>query len=237
MKILLVEDDELLGDGIRAGLILASFAVDWVRRGDQALAALTDQPYDACVLDLGLPGKDGLAVLRQLRRSENALPVLVLTARDSREDKITGLDSGADDYMTKPYYPYELKARIRSGQRVLKLEDDLKTATSQLLHSEKLAALGTLAAGIAHDFNNQLGVVMGNVELGLPEVCFLLCTFPLAGFERGLQTLAIRLQTTDILALPLQAVALVFHGGNAGPKDPTGKGRSSRGWPVYHASM
>ncbi|NHA15999.1 response regulator transcription factor [Thioalkalivibrio sp. XN279] len=114
MKILLVEDDELLGDGIRAGLMLASFAVDWVRRGDLALAALADHDYDACVLDLGLPGKDGIAVLQQLRRSDNPLPVLVLTARGRREDKIRGLDSGADDYMTKPFDLEELLARLRA---------------------------------------------------------------------------------------------------------------------------
>ncbi len=114
MKILLVEDDELLGDGIRAGLMLASFAVDWVRRGDLAVAALADHSYDACVLDLGLPGKDGIAVLQQLRRSGNAVPVLVLTARGSRDDKIGGLDSGADDYMTKPFDLEELLARLRA---------------------------------------------------------------------------------------------------------------------------
>ena len=114
MKILLVEDDELLGDGIRAGLMLASFAVDWVRRGDLALAALADHEYDACVLDLGLPGKDGIAVLQQLRRGNNPLPVLVLTARGQREDKIRGLDSGADDYMTKPFDLEELLARLRA---------------------------------------------------------------------------------------------------------------------------
>jgi DNA-binding response OmpR family regulator len=114
LKILLVEDDELLGDGIRAGLMLASFAVDWVRRGDLALAALADHDYDACVLDLGLPGKDGIAVLQQLRRSDNPLPVLVLTARGRREDKILGLDSGADDYMTKPFDLEELLARLRA---------------------------------------------------------------------------------------------------------------------------
>jgi DNA-binding response OmpR family regulator len=114
LKILLVEDDELLGDGIRAGLMLASFAVDWVRRGDLALAALADHDYDACVLDLGLPGRDGIAVLQKLRRSDNPLPVLVLTARGRREDKVLGLDSGADDYMTKPFDLEELLARLRA---------------------------------------------------------------------------------------------------------------------------
>jgi DNA-binding response OmpR family regulator len=85
-----------------------------VRRGDLAVAAMADHSYDACVLDLGLPGKDGITVLQQLRRSGNALPVLVLTARGSREDKIGGLDSGADDYMTKPFELEELLARLRA---------------------------------------------------------------------------------------------------------------------------
>lgn len=114
MKILLVEDDELLGDGIRAGLMLSAFAVDWVRRGERALAALDSHEYDACILDLGLPGQDGLTVLQQLRRTENAVPVLVLTARDTAADKIGGLDSGADDYMTKPFDLEELMARLRA---------------------------------------------------------------------------------------------------------------------------
>ncbi|MFU8894867.1 MAG: response regulator, partial [Gammaproteobacteria bacterium] len=114
MKILLVEDDALLGDGIRAGLMLSAFAVDWARTGEQALHALADNAYDACILDLGLPGKDGLAVLRELRRGGNATPVLVLTARDTQEDKIAGLDSGADDYLTKPFDLPELLARLRA---------------------------------------------------------------------------------------------------------------------------
>lgn len=114
MKILLVEDDELLGDGIRAGLVLAAFAVDWMRDGHTALRALTDHAYDACILDLGLPGQDGLVVLRKLRGRGKATPVLVLTARDTREDKIAGLDSGADDYLTKPFNLDELMARLRA---------------------------------------------------------------------------------------------------------------------------
>ena len=117
MKILLVEDDELLGDGLRAGLMLSAFAVDWVRDGKTALQVLADNAcdaYDACILDLGLPGKDGLAVLRDLRRSGKPVPVLVLTARDTQEDKIAGLDSGADDYLTKPFDLDELLARLRA---------------------------------------------------------------------------------------------------------------------------
>lgn len=114
MRILLVEDDALLGDGIRAGLLLASYAVDWVRDGETALAALTNHSYDACILDLGLPRKDGIEVLRELRQVKNHTPVIVLTARDTRSDKILGLDSGADHYLTKPFDLAELLAHIRA---------------------------------------------------------------------------------------------------------------------------
>ena len=114
MRLLLVEDDSLLGDGIRAGLMLAAYAVDWVQDGKMALLALADHSYDACVLDLGLPGKDGLTVLREMRSRGDQTPVLLLTARDTPEDKITGLDHGADDYLTKPFDLGELQARIRA---------------------------------------------------------------------------------------------------------------------------
>lgn len=114
MRILLAEDDALLGDGIRAGLMLAAYAVDWVRDGQMALHALADHSYDACILDLGLPVKDGLTVLAELRRRGDRTPVLVLTARDTREDKIAGLDHGADDYLTKPFDLGELQARMRA---------------------------------------------------------------------------------------------------------------------------
>jgi DNA-binding response OmpR family regulator len=114
LRILVVEDDALLGDGIRAGLMLDAYAVDWVKDGQMALHALADHSYDACILDLGLPGKDGLSVLRELRSRGDRTPVLVLTARDTREDKISGLDHGADDYLTKPFDLGELQARIRA---------------------------------------------------------------------------------------------------------------------------
>jgi len=114
LRALLVEDDALLGDGIRAGLKLADFAVDWVRDGDMARRALLDQTYDVCVLDLGLPKRDGLSLLRELRGRGSHLPVLILTARDTSEDKVAGLDAGADDYLTKPFDLPELQARLRA---------------------------------------------------------------------------------------------------------------------------
>ena len=114
MRVLLAEDDPLLGDGLRAGLRQRGFHVDWVRDGEAAERELKAQPYEALVLDLGLPRKDGLAVLAGLRRAGLKLPVLVLTARDAVPDRIAGLDRGADDYVVKPVDLGELAARLRA---------------------------------------------------------------------------------------------------------------------------
>lgn len=114
MRILVVEDDALLGDGIQAGLKQQGFGVDWVRDGVAAAHAVECEPYAAVVLDLGLPRRSGLDVLKQLRQANNPLPVLILTARDTVEDRITGLDAGADDYLIKPFDLGELSARLRA---------------------------------------------------------------------------------------------------------------------------
>ena len=114
MRILLAEDDTLLGDGLRAGLRQLGFQVDWVRDGEAAERELRAQPYAAAVLDLGLPRKDGLDVLAAIRRSGILTPVLVLTARDAVPDRIRGLDVGADDYVVKPVDLHELAARLRA---------------------------------------------------------------------------------------------------------------------------
>jgi two-component system, OmpR family, response regulator QseB len=114
MRVLLVEDDALLGDGLRTGLRQLGFEVDWVRRGDLAEQELRAQLYAAAVLDLGLPGRDGMEVLAALRRAGNKTPVLVLTARDALPDRIRGLDAGADDYIVKPVDLNELAARLRA---------------------------------------------------------------------------------------------------------------------------
>jgi two-component system OmpR family response regulator/two-component system response regulator QseB len=114
MRILLAEDDPLLGDGLRAGLRQRVFLVDWVRDGVAAERELRAQPYAAAVLDLGLPLRDGMAVLASIRRDSIAVPVLVLTARDAVPDRILGLDNGADDYVVKPVDLDELAARLRA---------------------------------------------------------------------------------------------------------------------------
>lgn len=114
MRLLLVEDDALLGDGIRAGLRQAGYSVDWCRDGRAAQLALETEPYALMVLDLGLPQLSGLDLLAWLRKKGGNLPVLILTARDTVADRVKGLDSGADDYLVKPFDLEELAARIRA---------------------------------------------------------------------------------------------------------------------------
>ncbi|MDB5808962.1 MAG: response regulator transcription factor [Betaproteobacteria bacterium] len=117
MRLLLVEDDAMIGESVRLGLRRGGFTLDWVRDGRAAELALANDVYDLMLLDLGLPKKDGLEVLKNLRRQGNRMPVLILTARDSVGDRITGLDSGADDYLVKPFDLDELSARIRALMR------------------------------------------------------------------------------------------------------------------------
>ena len=117
MRILLVEDDELLGDGLAAGLRHCGYNVDWLQDGETARTALATEDYAALVLDLGLPRLDGMSLLRGVRAAGNAIPVLILTARDSTWDKVGGLDSGADDYLVKPVDLDELAARLRALSR------------------------------------------------------------------------------------------------------------------------
>ena len=114
MRLLLVEDDSMIGEAVLDLLRAEQYAVDWVRDGDAADTALRTQAYDLVLLDLGLPKRDGLAVLRDLRARKNRTPVLVATARDAVAQRIEGLDAGADDYVLKPYDLDELLARIRA---------------------------------------------------------------------------------------------------------------------------
>lgn len=114
MRILLIEDDPIIGDGIKAGLGALGYAVDWLKEGQSGLEAGRSAEYDAAILDLSLPGLDGLDILRQWRRLGLALPVLVLTARSGLEERVEGLNLGADDYLGKPFALEELNARLRA---------------------------------------------------------------------------------------------------------------------------
>jgi len=117
MRILLVEDDKMIAEAVSNGLKTARYAVDWVNNGNTAEQALNSQQYDLALLDLGLPGQDGLQVLKHLRQDKNNTPVLIVTARDDLDSRLAGLDGGADDYIIKPFDLSELLARIRAVLR------------------------------------------------------------------------------------------------------------------------
>ncbi|MGN6233319.1 MAG: response regulator transcription factor [Trinickia sp.] len=117
MRVLLVEDDPMIGDAVQAALKDASYATDWVKNGHDALTTLACQHYDLVLLDLGLPGKDGLEVLATLRAKDNPVPLVIITARDGLNDRLRGLDGGADDYVLKPFEMAELLARMRAVLR------------------------------------------------------------------------------------------------------------------------
>ncbi|EIJ41439.1 response regulator with CheY-like receiver domain and winged-helix DNA-binding domain [Beggiatoa alba B18LD] len=114
MRLLVVEDNLLIGDGLKIGLSQEGYAVNWVKTAEDAEHTLQAEQYDGLILDLALPKKDGLSLLKQLRLADNTLPVLVLTARDTVHDRVQGLDAGADDYLVKPFSFTELLARLRA---------------------------------------------------------------------------------------------------------------------------
>ena len=117
MRILLVEDDPLLGDGLQRALRHDHYTVDWITSGTQVEGALQHDHFDLVLLDLGLPGMDGMEALRRLRAASQPVPVLILSARDQLQDRVAGLDAGADDYLMKPFDMDELRARIRARLR------------------------------------------------------------------------------------------------------------------------
>ena len=114
MRLLLVEDDVMLASGIKLGLVDAGYAVDWVGSAERALEATLRESFDVAIIDIGLPGMNGLTLTQRLRKDGHAMPVLILTARDALTDRVQGLDIGADDYMVKPFELPELLARLRA---------------------------------------------------------------------------------------------------------------------------
>lgn len=134
MRVLLIEDDHMIGESVTESLTDAGYAVDWVKNGDSGLTAISCQDYDLLLLDLGLPRKDGIEVLHSIRQQKNPLPIIILTARDGLQDRITGLDAGADDYLVKPFALGELTARMRSVLR-------RKTTTAEPNYSNGIISL------------------------------------------------------------------------------------------------
>ncbi|WP_020408607.1 response regulator [Hahella ganghwensis] len=174
MRILLVEDDELLADGIRTSLSLKSNAVDWVESGEDALHAVKVGLFDIIILDLGLPGIDGLTVLRKLRAEGNQTPILILSARDRIQDRVQGLDSGADDYLLKPFDVSELLARLRAltrrsiGQRQPEISlNDIRILphSYQVFKAETEIKLSRREYAILHELASHRGRVLSREQL------------------------------------------------------------------------
>ena len=174
MRILLVEDDRLLGDGLRAGLRQLGFQVDWVRDGEAAERELRAEPYEAAVLDLGLPRKDGMDVLAAVRRAGLTVPVLVLTARDAVPDRIRGLNAGADDYVLKPVDLHELAARLRAlvrrahGQpqeRLAAQDVELDPASRTVRRSGEPITLSTREFDLLHVLMLNAGRVLSREQI------------------------------------------------------------------------
>jgi two-component system response regulator QseB len=150
MRLLLVEDDEMLGKAVKAGLRQGGYTVDWVSDGESAMSALANDSFDVVVLDIGLPDMSGINVLQKIRKQQNDVPVMILTAYDTVSDRVAGLDQGADDYMTKPFDLDEMLARLRaitrrkSGRSESQIQIGelcLDTATHRLTVSGKEEAL------------------------------------------------------------------------------------------------
>ncbi len=174
MKLLLVEDDALLGDGVRAGLKQAGFAVDWVQDGLAAKLALTTEDYALLVLDLGLPKLSGMELLNFVRVKQTKLPVLILTARDTVADRVTGLNAGADDYLLKPFDLDELIARLNAllrrsvGQVDLTLQHgavELTPASHQVRLAGKTISLSAREFSLLHTLLLHTGRVHSREQL------------------------------------------------------------------------
>ncbi len=151
MRTLLVEDDPLIGEAVRVGLGRLGITVDWVRDGELGLQCASSEPFDAVVLDLGLPRRDGMQVLRELRSRGKHLPILVVTARDALADRVAGLDAGADDYILKPFEIDELAARLRSAIRSRSGRADpvLRSGTLTLSPDSKVVTQNGVAVNLS----------------------------------------------------------------------------------------
>ena len=174
MRLLLVEDDSMIGDSVRQGLRQDGFTVDWVRDGRGAELALHNEVYDLLVLDLGLPKKDGLDVLKTLRHRGNRIPVLILTARDTVADRVKGLDAGADDYLVKPFDLDELAARIRAllrrqsgrAEPAIQFGDlRLNPATHEVTFQGKPLSLSAREFSLLEVFLDRPGMVLSREQL------------------------------------------------------------------------
>jgi two-component system response regulator QseB len=174
MRLLIAEDDPMIGRAIRQGLAAAGYAVDWAEDGRIAELALANGVYDLVVLDLGLPSKDGMSVLHSLRRAGNHVPVLIVTARDAVDQRIAGLNAGADDYLLKPFDLDELIARVRAllrrhagtGSSLLVAGDiSLDTVRKRVTHAGQTVTLSVKEFALLEALMQQTGAVLSREKL------------------------------------------------------------------------
>jgi two-component system response regulator QseB len=174
MKILLIEDDRMIGWSLRRGLTDEGFTVDWLDDGDAAVVTCAEQSYDAAILDLGLPSRDGLKVLAELRHQGNSLPIVIVTARETVADRIKGLNAGADDYVCKPFDFDELVARLRAVTRrraglvtaVLEYRDlSLNPSTRQVAHRGTQIVLSAKEFSLLEALLQRPGMVLTRNQL------------------------------------------------------------------------
>jgi two-component system response regulator QseB len=174
MKILLIEDDRMIGWSLRRGLTDEGFTVDWLDDGDAAVVMCAEQSYDAAILDLGLPSRDGLKVLAELRHQGNSLPIVIVTARETVADRIKGLNAGADDYVCKPFDFDELVARLRAVMRrraglvtaVLEYRDlSLNPSTRQVAHRGTQIVLSAKEFSLLEALLQRPGMVLTRNQL------------------------------------------------------------------------
>lgn len=174
MRVLVIEDDTLLGDALQAGLKQSGYAVDWMKDGVSADQALGTEPYAAAVLDLGLPRMSGLEVLRRLRSRNIPIPVLILTAMDTVDDRIKGLDAGADDYLVKPFDMGELAARLRalirraSGKAAPELNIagvKLEPAAHRVFYRDQVIELPAKEFAVLHALMLNTGRVLSRAQI------------------------------------------------------------------------
>jgi two-component system OmpR family response regulator len=174
MRVLLVEDDLMIGRGLSKALGAEGMSVDWVRDGADAMVALADGAHSIVLLDLGLPDAEGLQLLKSARRAGLNAPVLVITARDGLDDRVSGLDFGADDYLVKPFELRELLARMRAVlrrhqgraiSRIVSGETELDTETRELLHRDVIQVLPAREYALMHALMERPGRILSRAQI------------------------------------------------------------------------
>lgn len=174
MRLLLIEDDLMIGEGLTRSLVIAGYSVDWVRRGTEAEVALVIGGHALVLLDLGLPDLDGLQLLQSARTAGNDTPVVILTARDGLDSRVSGLDRGADDYLVKPFEMRELLARMRAvlrrragraSARLIAGETELDTESHALAHAGAVAVLPAREYALMHVLMERPGRILSRAQI------------------------------------------------------------------------